>query len=80
MDLFNAYRLIQKNNKDSENNTQPHKKVIQKDSCSNCGQNTYWCQCSNNNLRNSNDNSELYSSSMDIPRMVRSFSFGSNSN
>ena len=75
MDLFNAYRLIQKINKDTQSKNND-KKIIQRDSCSNCGQNTYWCQCSNNNLSNNNDRTGLYYPSMEFPRMVRSFSFG----
>ena len=67
MDLFTAYRLIHKIDKDigTKDTKSKEKQIIQRKSCSNCGQNTYWCQCSNNNLRNS-----LVNDSEDLPIII----------
>jgi hypothetical protein len=76
MDPFIAYLLIKRIQND-RNMTKKQtnkslvirkeKKIITKLSCSNCGQNSYWCQCPNS--------SSLFEAGLQYSTMSRSQSF-----
>ena len=76
MDPLVAYLLIKgiqneknkkKTNKQTDKPLVKEKKIITKLSCSNCGQNSYWCQCPNS--------SSLFEAGLQYSTMSRSQSF-----
>ena len=71
MDIAFSYYLTKKI--ELQEKKKPKCTII-RESCTNCGQQTYWCQCENNKFIIKKKDRELQSN---ISRMIRSYSFSS---
>lgn len=80
MDIAFSYYLTKKI--ELQEKKKPKYTVI-RESCVNCGQQGYWCQCSNQKLSNQKLSNHMYANKKTekstITRMIRSYSYSSDS-
>ena len=79
MDIAFSYYLMKKIELQEKN--KPKYTVI-RESCVNCGQQSYWCQCSNQKSSNQKSSNQKSSNGKysNINRMIRSYSYSSDRN